>query len=87
MIHRQILLADAWWQDIIIADVLVFVFCPRRFVLGLGLCLEYLSLTCPCTFYLGLVKLFVMLVLVIFLSLQWLVHITYLLIMLMVVYF
>ena len=42
--------------------------CPRRFVLGLGL--EYLSSTCPCTFYLGLVKLFVMLVLIIFLSLQ-----------------
>ena len=39
----------------------------QNFVLGLVLVLEDLSSTCPCT---GLVKSFVMLVLVIFLSLQ-----------------
>jgi len=42
-----------------------------RIFLGLGLGLEYMSSTCPWTFHLGLVKLFVMLVLVICLSLQW----------------
>ena len=50
----------------------------QNFVLVLGL--EYLSWTCPWAFHFGLVKLFVMLVLVIFLSLQWLVNcVTYLL--------
>jgi len=42
-------------------------FCPRprRFVIGLGLCLEHLSSACPRTFYFGLVKMCLMLELVI----------------------
>jgi len=55
--------------------------CPRP---RLGL--EYLSSSCPWTFHLGLVKVFVMLVLLIFLSVQWLVNcITYLLMSMVVV--